>query len=199
MLACTIGGAAIAEIQGLMHSFGRVRYRARSAVWHNRETVRGQSPASAARESPPTQVREFLELLDDPAVRDWLQTQRTANQAPRRPPPPRRRGSKGIRRADRDNPAALCFPRRRLPMTARRFRAGQRQPSPPTFTSAACSNPAAPGRVRRAGVRCRMAVLAGNHGDPQAHQGAGSRRRWATACTRPQRGSRSARAVAAFA
>ena len=42
-----------------------------------------QSPTPAASPDKPPQVREFLELLDDPAVRDWLETQRTANQAPR--------------------------------------------------------------------------------------------------------------------
>ncbi len=41
-----------------------------------------QSPPPAASPDQPAQVREFLELLDDPAVRDWLQTQRTATQAP---------------------------------------------------------------------------------------------------------------------
>ena len=41
-----------------------------------------QSPAPASSPDTPPQVREFLELLDDPAVRDWLETQRTANQAP---------------------------------------------------------------------------------------------------------------------
>ena len=41
-----------------------------------------QSPTPASSPDTPPQVREFLELLDDPAVRDWLQTQRTANQAP---------------------------------------------------------------------------------------------------------------------
>jgi moderate conductance mechanosensitive channel len=35
-----------------------------------------QSPAS--RENPPRQVRELLQLLDGPAVRDWLEAQRTA-------------------------------------------------------------------------------------------------------------------------
>ena len=41
-----------------------------------------QSPTPTSSPDKPPQVREFLELLDDPAVRDWLQTQRTANQAP---------------------------------------------------------------------------------------------------------------------
>jgi moderate conductance mechanosensitive channel len=41
-----------------------------------------QSPTSAVSSDRPQQVREFLELLDDPVVRDWLQTQRTTNQAP---------------------------------------------------------------------------------------------------------------------
>ena len=40
-----------------------------------------QSPTPTSSPDKPPQVREFLELLDDPAVRDWLQTQRTANQA----------------------------------------------------------------------------------------------------------------------
>jgi small-conductance mechanosensitive channel len=41
-----------------------------------------QSPTATARPDQPPQVREFLQLLDDPAVRDWLETQRTATQAP---------------------------------------------------------------------------------------------------------------------
>jgi hypothetical protein len=41
-----------------------------------------QSPASAASEHPPRQVGELLELIEDPAVRDWLEAQWNADDAP---------------------------------------------------------------------------------------------------------------------
>ena len=41
-----------------------------------------QSPAPGAGPEPPPRVRELLDLLGDPGVRDWLEAQRTARQAP---------------------------------------------------------------------------------------------------------------------
>ena len=41
-----------------------------------------QSPAPSAGAEPPPRVRELLDLLGDPGVRDWLEAQRTARHAP---------------------------------------------------------------------------------------------------------------------
>jgi small-conductance mechanosensitive channel len=74
---------AIAVISGLVRRFPRlvVALALLSGINITGPAV-AQSPAPAASDNQPPQVREFLELLDDPAVREWLQTQRTAIQAP---------------------------------------------------------------------------------------------------------------------
>jgi small-conductance mechanosensitive channel len=66
----------------LVHSLGRffVALVLLSAIMTAPSAA--QSPTATASPDQPPQVREFLELLDDPAVRDWLATQRTADHAP---------------------------------------------------------------------------------------------------------------------
>lgn len=92
----TIGEVAIAETRGLARFFGRLVVAFGLLSGMIAAPAWAQSPASAAAENPPRQVDELLELLDDPAVRDWLEAQRNADHAPRPPSHPRRRGSKAI-------------------------------------------------------------------------------------------------------
>jgi hypothetical protein len=110
MLACTIGGAAIAEIQGLMHSFGRVVIVLALLSGMIATPAVAQSPAPAASDNPPAQVRELLELLDDPAVRDWLATRRNADHPPAAAPPRAGVPSGVARHEDRDRPQARSMP-----------------------------------------------------------------------------------------
>ena len=135
-----------------------------------------QSPTPTTSPDKPPQVREFLELLDDPAVRDWLETQRTANQAPPAAAPSEKariEGYFGGRIATiRQHFASLAAAFQGLPADFEQARVTLRRgPS----RARPDRNPAAPGRVRRAGLRCRMAVLAGDYGDAQADQRAAPR------------------------
>jgi moderate conductance mechanosensitive channel len=78
----TIGEVAIAETRGLARFFGRLVVAFGLLSGMIAAPAWAQSPASAAAENPPRQVGELLELLDDPAVRDWLEVQRNADHAP---------------------------------------------------------------------------------------------------------------------
>jgi hypothetical protein len=97
-----------------------------------------QSPTPTASPDKPPQVREFLELLDDPAVREWLETQRTADHTPPAAAPSEKariEGYFGARmEAIRQHFASLAatFPICCPPISSR-----PPGPWPPTFTSAA--------------------------------------------------------------
>jgi hypothetical protein len=73
---------AIDVISGLVRWFGGLVIALALLLGIITGPCLAQSPTPTASPDKPPQVREFLELLDDAAVRDWLQTQRTDIRAP---------------------------------------------------------------------------------------------------------------------
>src|SRR5262245_1470435 len=55
-------------------------------LWAASGPVCAQDTAAAKAEAPPAKVQELLQLLDDPAVRDWLAQRRGAPAQPASPP-----------------------------------------------------------------------------------------------------------------
>ena len=163
-------------ISGLVRWFGRLVIALALLSGHHHGTVLGSEPDT---HDQPGQAAASPRVSG--VARRSGRSRLARDATDRQPSPP---GSRPLRegedrrlfrRAHRDDPAAFRFPRCRLPETARRFRASQGNPRRGPSRARPDRNPAAPGRVRRAGLRCRMAVLAGDHGDAQADQRAAPR------------------------
>ncbi len=72
---------AVGSIRPLLRRFRRFGVPLALLTALIAEPALAQSPAPTASAAPPAQVQQFIELLGDPAVRDWLEAQRTARAA----------------------------------------------------------------------------------------------------------------------